>query len=196
MKIYQIRNIVNDKIYVGSAVNFPNRKSQHLCLLRKNKHPNQHIQNSWNKHQEHDFVFELLEHVDDKQKLIEREQFYIDTLIPEFNIHRIAGSRTTGRWVELYDETEADIRFLKYKETHKGLHAGENHGMFGKTHTDKVKKKLSLLASSRVGEKANRYVNVDMNQLQTLVNQKLSIKEIAKIMNLSIFIVSKRIKAI
>lgn len=59
--IYCIRNQINEKIYIGSTKNsFAIRKNKHLCLLRKNNHYNEHLQNAWNYYKEENFNFEIL----------------------------------------------------------------------------------------------------------------------------------------
>jgi len=58
--IYLIINLQNNKFYVGSAINVRKRKNKHLQQLRKNKHDNQYLQNSFNKYGENNFVFLLL----------------------------------------------------------------------------------------------------------------------------------------
>ena len=59
--IYCIRNQANKKIYIGSTKNsFAIRKNKHLCLLRKNAHYNEHLQNAWNYYNEENFSFEIL----------------------------------------------------------------------------------------------------------------------------------------
>lgn len=75
--IYQIRNRVNNKVYVGSAFNIHQRWACHLSLLTNGKHKNKHLQNAWNKYESSNFCYEILEEVD-KPFLIEREQFWID----------------------------------------------------------------------------------------------------------------------
>jgi len=90
--IYQIANLVNGKIYVGSAVKFYNRKAGHINKLKRGVHVNGRLQNSWNKHGNDSFVFELLELVADKSNLIAREQYWIDLLKPEYNLCSTAGS--------------------------------------------------------------------------------------------------------
>lgn len=89
--IYQIKNLINQKRYVGSAVSLTSRKSVHFKSLRENRHYNIHLQRAWNKYGEEHFKFEILE-VCSKRSLIEKEQYYLDKLNPEYNIHRIAGS--------------------------------------------------------------------------------------------------------
>lgn len=97
--IYQIRNIKDGKIYIGSAINRRKRFSLHRFQLRRNKHGNKFLQRAWNKHGEQNFEFHVLEIVV-PENLIQREQYYLDTLqsfAPHgYNICRIAGS-TLGR---------------------------------------------------------------------------------------------------
>jgi len=77
--IYKIINIINNKIYIGSAVNIYIRWKSHIQLLQNNKHHSIYLQNSWNKYGGGNFKFEIIEYIEDKNKLIEREQFYLDT---------------------------------------------------------------------------------------------------------------------
>lgn len=90
--IYEIVNLVNGKRYVGSACKLKQRKIDHWKQLRGGRHHSRHLQASWNKHGENSFKFRLIEAVDDKGRLIEREQHYFDVLKPEYNIAKIAGS--------------------------------------------------------------------------------------------------------
>lgn len=75
--IYQIRNLVNGKVYIGSSNNLYRRKIQHLNNLRKNRHINKHLQNAFNKYGEACLQFEVLEQCDIDNLYI-REQYYIN----------------------------------------------------------------------------------------------------------------------
>ena len=55
-------------------------------------HKNRLLQAHYNEYGRSDLVFEILEGGLLKSELIQREQFYIDTINPYFNICRIAGS--------------------------------------------------------------------------------------------------------
>lgn len=83
--IYCIVNTDNQKKYVGSSKNLYQRLQKHRAYLRKNMHENQKLQNSWNKHGEDKFQYFILEFCP-VEKLISREQFYIDTIKPWYNI--------------------------------------------------------------------------------------------------------------
>ncbi len=75
--IYGVKCLVNNKIYVGSAVDLSSRLRTHKSRLNLNKHPNQHLQSACNKYGLVNFIFIILENCD-KDKLLEREQFWID----------------------------------------------------------------------------------------------------------------------
>ncbi len=77
--IYVIRNIVNGKLYVGSAKCFGQRWQIHSCALEKGKHHSYHLQDSWNKYGAGSFVVEVLEVVEDVEQLRKREQEWINS---------------------------------------------------------------------------------------------------------------------
>jgi len=89
--IYKITCKSNKKIYIGQSKGIKSRFSEHKKLLKKNKHCNGHIQNSWNKYGYENFIFEVVEYCS-LEVLTKREQYYLDTLKPEFNIAKIAQS--------------------------------------------------------------------------------------------------------
>ena len=91
--IYKILNIVTNEFYIGSSSNLKNRKRTHFYLLNYNKHYNQHIQNAFNKHGKENFNFIILENCE-RDKLKNREQFYIDDLLPKYNKSMKADSYT------------------------------------------------------------------------------------------------------
>jgi group I intron endonuclease len=67
--IYKIRNVVNQKFYVGSAVDTRTRFRQHRRLLKKGTHHCKHLQAAWNKYGEDVFKFEVVEHVSSRDAL-------------------------------------------------------------------------------------------------------------------------------
>jgi group I intron endonuclease len=91
--IYKIEILNTNKFYIGSAVNFKARKRIHLHQFRNNKHANKYMQRIFNKHGEDIFLFSIVEFDIAPEKLIEREQYFIDFLKPDLNLCRVAGSR-------------------------------------------------------------------------------------------------------
>lgn len=105
--IYQIKNLVNGKLYIGSTKGeLRRRKSAHLAKLRYNKHFNSHLQNAWNKYGEENFEFidietiifnEALSLRENYSKLRERELYFIVNSNPDYNINRITAEGSLGR---------------------------------------------------------------------------------------------------
>lgn len=96
--VYAIRNIASGRVYVGSTASVDRRWNAHRHNLRKGKHHSPTLQRSWDKHGADAFSFEILEKVDDVDRLLEREQHWIDELKaadPDlgFNVAPVAGTR-------------------------------------------------------------------------------------------------------
>lgn len=113
--IYSIKNIVNNKVYIGSAARLQKRKSEHFGRLKAGKHFNAILQKAWLKYGESSFEFLVLERVANVSSLIEREQFWIDAMRTAergvgYNICPLAG-RQSG--VKRTPETCAKISASK-----------------------------------------------------------------------------------
>lgn len=77
--IYTIKNIINNKIYVGSSVNIKSRIYKHQYLLRKNIHTNQALQALCNKYGINNFEFEVLEECDE-EFILSQENYWCNML--------------------------------------------------------------------------------------------------------------------
>lgn len=90
MGVYEIRNKIDGKKYIGSTtMTFTKRLEHHLCLLRRGTHKNRHLQNAWNKYGEENFECNIIEVVDECCTL-EAEQKYLDECEDCYNINPIA----------------------------------------------------------------------------------------------------------
>lgn len=148
--IYKIRCIGNCKFYIGSSYDIAQRKYKHLRALRGNYHANKHLQNAFNKYGESDFKWEILE-LCELDRLIEREQYYFDTLKPEFNITLVAGKNAGNKWTEKQKES---CGFKKgMAPWNKGLKIGPQSKQLikkrvrnrkGYKHSEETKKKIAI----------------------------------------------------
>lgn len=75
--IYAIRNDIDGKLYIGSAINMYRRLNLHRSTLRSNCHHNIHLQRAWNRDTEENFSFCIVEEADAGDLLI-REQYWLD----------------------------------------------------------------------------------------------------------------------
>jgi group I intron endonuclease len=75
--IYKIINVVNNKFYVGSAVDLKRRKTRHFSELRTGKHNNRYLQAAWVKYGEQAFVFVVVEELSDDADLLAAENVWL-----------------------------------------------------------------------------------------------------------------------
>lgn len=89
--IYEIRNTLNGKRYIGSAVEFGNRWRVHSQSLQRGDHHSRQLQRAWRKYTPAAFQFnKILECA--PEHLLMYEQRLIDGLKPEYNTNPTAGS--------------------------------------------------------------------------------------------------------
>ena len=102
--IYKIENLKNNKVYIGSTIDFKRRIWKHQSELRLNRHPSKKLQNAWNHYNEENFSFDIIEECQ-KEELLEKEMNYI-TL---FNSIRNGYNTLKGRkWdIEYLRENDA-----------------------------------------------------------------------------------------
>lgn len=75
--IYKIINIVNNKFYVGSAVDLKRRKTRHFSELRNGKHNNHHLQAAWQKYGKQAFIFVVVEELPAEADLLAAENVWL-----------------------------------------------------------------------------------------------------------------------
>ena len=88
--VFQIRNTVNGKIYVGSSVNLDAIWNRNRTELNFGGHRNELLQKEWKEFGEENFRFEILseikqddtENMDYKSELKTLEQMFIEELQP------------------------------------------------------------------------------------------------------------------
>jgi group I intron endonuclease len=169
--VYKITNLINNKIYVGSAVNLSNRKSKHFSNLSKNNHHNDHLQNAYNKYGSANFKFSVIMYVSNiKNSLIETEQYWINTLDAcnekkGYNICPTAGNslgRSTSEETKnkLRVKMKGRVNSKEQREEIKQRMIGNKYGTGGKgkTVSEETKTKISNVQKKKI-------INLDTGQL-------------------------------
>lgn len=163
--IYCWTHLESGKKYVGSSVDLYRRFMQYYNIKYITRAAKSSlISKSLLKYGYSSFKLEILEYCD-SSLVIEREQYYIDLLKPEYNILQVAGSlfgyKHTPESLEKMreialnrsDETKAKLREAALGKTYK--HTEETKiklrdAVLGKKHSEETKAKLRVIQSSRV----------------------------------------------
>jgi group I intron endonuclease len=88
--VYQVKNIVSGKIFLGSSLNLEGPLNRHKFMLKIGSHPNKTLQKDWDELGPENFIFEILEGVkvkDDpnfnlKDELTLLEQIWLEEIQP------------------------------------------------------------------------------------------------------------------
>lgn len=158
--VYQWTNNINGKTYVGSSVNLNNRFHKYFSL-RILEVSNMLICKAILKYGHSNFSLDILEYCD-KSVLIEREQFYLNLLNPEYNIlknaYSLFGFNHSSETKEILSELKKGSNHFNFgkslskeiKDKISQTNFGQNNPFFGKTHNEDTKFKMSL---SKLGYK-------------------------------------------
>lgn len=157
--IYKIRNLINEKFYVGSTVHVKVRFREHRKQLRGNRHHSKHLQAAWNKYGEEKFIFEIVERIPSEKSLQAAEDVWLAEHVGKehcYNTGRysdapwrgVTGAAHPSFGKPVSAEQKADIS-CTLKEFY--ALAPENHPRYGKPHSEESKAKMSV---SRMGKMA------------------------------------------
>jgi len=138
--IYGFLSKTSNKLYIGSSNNLNIRINNHI----KGTQSNILLQRAINKYNLQDFILIIFEY-HDAENLITREQFYLDTLKPEFNILKVAGSLLGFNHSEETKALMSKAKIGKNNPMFGVVRSGEGHprGMLGKCHSTETLGKIS-----------------------------------------------------
>jgi group I intron endonuclease len=196
--IYCIRNTIDDRCYIGSALKLCYRLWNHKHLLIKKKHHCKYLQNFVNKYGIDVLYIEILEKDIPKETLISREQYYIDSLLPEFNTLKVAGSSLgTVMTQEQKDKISKNRKGIghtedtkkRISETMKGVPKPKEHAAkVGLAHRGKKisEEQKKLISENNKGRRTTAKLTWDIvNEIRELNKQGIKDKEIASRYNIS-----------
>lgn len=138
--VYRWVNNLNGKTYVGSGVNLAKRLGSYYNKKELSRNPRP-ILDALLKYGYNNFTLEILEYCP-KTILLEREQFYLDLLVPEYNILKHAYSLLGFKHSqESIEKLKAKIISPEHKEILSAVHKG-------KLVSDETKNKLAAATAS------------------------------------------------
>lgn len=146
--IYMIVNTINKKVYIGSSNNISRRFTKHKYQLNKSIHPNEHLQNAWNKYGSDSFKFRILAVCPNNERN-NCEQMFMDLYNAQnrnygYNIKNADGhSQSEETKLKLSEINKGKVVSEKTKKKLSNLNSGKNNHNYGKNLSDETKKKMS-----------------------------------------------------
>ena len=154
--IYCIKNLINDKKYIGQTKDrFVERYWNHLWHLKQHSHFNRKLQYSFNKYGEDNFVFYILEELDNNEDINFLEQNYIikyDSVANGYNMQ--------------YGEQPVNLHTFITEEHRKKVGEKNRIHMTGKIHSSETRRKMSASrrGSNNSFSKLNEEIVLDIRQ--------------------------------
>ena len=158
--IYCIRNLVNNKVYIGKSKNIYNRIAAHINeLRRKSKNENRHLINAWFKYGENNFDYYVLEYLNLDEDLLRDRELY---------------------WIQKYNSTErkygynlrmdSSTKMIVHQETKDKLSktiTGENNPNYNHKWSEEMKQYMSELKKQQYKDGT---VSVNMEAIRKGIN--------------------------
>lgn len=146
--IYMIKNLVNNKVYIGQSINIKKRFREHKYNLKNNIHANHHLQNAWNKYGGENFEFIVLEYC--TENLINnKEEYYISvykTIDSKYGYNKKEGGKNGRLSEETKNKMSISQMGKKHSEETKLIIKEKN---LGKKYSEETKNKMS---ESKIGK--------------------------------------------
>lgn len=157
--IYEIKNVSNEKSYIGSSKNINKRFTQHKFELKYNRHHNLYLQRAWNKYGENNFDFNIIEECDEFL-LEKKEQWYLSNYNNGklYNIGVVSGgdnisSHPNNEEIRKKMSQATKIRYEKMtfeeRQKYSNNMKGHNNPNFGNTWNDALRDRVSKLTKER-----------------------------------------------
>ena len=159
--VYKISNLKSGRYYIGYSTNIEKRFNTHKYKLLNQCHDNIFLQRAYNADGDSNFKFEIIHNCETEEDAKDIELTYLTNMDIRNSLYNLNFNNSGGDLLTHHPDKEAirekikaackvtmekmtpEERKLKYGQK------GEKNGMFGKTHTEEVKKRLSEASKGR-----------------------------------------------
>jgi group I intron endonuclease len=200
--VYGIFSKIDDRVYIGSTINFNRREVDHFNKLKSNVHVNKPLQNFVNKYGIENVEFVILAKCP-SEYCIKLEQFFLDNFDNKFNIRLIAESNFGLRASNETKQKMSKVRkgkavrgygFTVTEETKSKMsEAGKN-----KVFTEEHKQNLKIAAQKRSKELSQKHkgnnnpsAKLNWDKVNYIRNSEKPVKDLATELSVSITTIYK-----
>ena len=182
--VYKITCLSSGKYYIGYSKEIEKRFHTHKMLLRASRHFNILLQRAYDKYGCDDFTFDILHTCNATDEAKELELKYLEDINIRpflYNLHynNSGGDLLTHHpnrteIIEKRTQTNA-VRFNNMtKEERQQIYgkSGEKNGMYGRTHTDEVKKRSSEMHKGNTYCKGKKASDETRQKLSIVASQR------------------------
>ena len=179
--VYKISNTScsQRKYYIGYSSDIKHRWCIHRSSLKTNKHCNILMQRAYNKYGPKCFTYEILHECETEEEAKRIELSYLEDLTIRDKLYNLHYNSSGGDLLTFHPDREQIIekRAIEQKKRNSELtpeeykrrfctKTGEKNGMYGRTHTDEVKRLFSEMHKGntyRLGKKASQETKEKMS---------------------------------
>ena len=150
--VYKISNLLSGRYYIGYSTNINRRFTNHRRKLKQNCHDNIFLQRAYNLDGEDKFQYDIIHICDTEEEAKEIELQYLTDLTIRSMLYNLNYNNSGGDLLTHHPDKEA-IREKILKSQNETLRKmtpeersqkygkfGDKNGMYGKTHTEEVRK--------------------------------------------------------
>lgn len=158
--VYKIRNVVNQKFYVGSTTNMYERTRNHRKRLRRGRHHSPYLQAAWNKYGEECFVFEVVEEITSVEALQAAEARWLSEHYGKPHCYNMSPN-TDAPWRGVAKEKHPSFGTTASPEERAAISASLkeyyaanplNHPRVGKRHSEETRAEISAKVQAALAE--------------------------------------------
>jgi group I intron endonuclease len=174
--VYKITNTLSNRYYIGYSTNINRRFTVHRSKLKQNCHDNIFLQRAYNLDGEDKFKYDIIHICDTEEQAKDIELQYLTDLSIRGMLYNLNYNNSGGDLLKNHPEKDA-IREKINKSCKETLNnmtqeerkqkygkIGERNGMYGKTHTDEVKKIISEINKGRQSHNKGKSLTVETKQ--------------------------------
>ena len=185
--VYKISNSLSGRYYIGYSTNINKRFTVHRSKLKQNCHDNIFLQRAYNLDGQDKFIYEIIHICDTEEEAKEIELQYLTDLTIRNIIYNLNFNNSGGDLLTHHPDKEkirekisnsckeTISKMTPEERSQKYGKFGDKNGMYGKTHTEEVKKMNSELKKGNTyckGKKASEETRQKISE-----NAKLRIGE-------------------